>query len=169
MSALTAERLRDILLYAPKRGVFYWIKPPTNHSELLGEMAGAPRASRGKQYWVIKINGKAYPRSRLAWLYMSRSHPREQIDHINGDSLDDRWVNLREATVTQNAWNHSKRKRKKDFHLPMGVCTADSGKYRARISYQGRDLLLGTFNTVEEARNVYVDARRKLYGEFSGL
>lgn len=158
--------LKSILLYAPNKGVFYWITPPSGHSELLGEEAGCARPGvTGKAYHNIQIHGVKYKRSRLAFLYMQGCWPSNQIDHINGDSLDDRWFNLRDVTATQNAWNHKKRAKRSD--LPMGVRANKSGRFSARIAVNGQSIQIGTFDTAQQAEEAYRKAREKYYGEFA--
>jgi len=94
--------------------------------------------------------------------------PSDCIDHINGNSLDDRPENLRNATITQNAWNHFKRAKKQN--LPMGVrINASSGKYAARIAYNKKLITIGTFKTAEEAHNAYINYKKELYGEYAGI
>ena len=158
------QYLKSRLLYAPKSGLFYWIKPPANHSELFGEQAGTAQDAE-KPYHVIQVDGVKYKRSRLAFLYVTGSFPLHCIDHINGNSLDDRWENLREATVMQNAWNHKGRSKKSD--LPMGVRTNASGRYAARIGVNGKQIQIGTFETVAQASEAYLAARRKYFGQFA--
>ena len=51
------------------------------------------------------VNRKPYPAHRLAWLYMTGEMPSEQIDHINLVKNDNRFCNLRKATMPQNQWN----------------------------------------------------------------
>jgi len=158
------RELKSRLLYAPRKGVFYWIKPPKAHAELLGEKAGTIQ-NGDKPYNVIQIDGKKYRQGRLAFLYMEGRWPAECIDHINGNSLDDRWMNLREATVTQNAWNHKGRKKKSD--LPMGVRLNSSGRFAARIGLNGKQIQIGTFDTKQQAVQAYSNARRKYYGQYA--
>lgn len=158
--------LKSMLLYAPLRGVFYWILPPLGHAELLGEEAGSPTPTRGgKAYHHIQIDGVKHKRSRLAFLYMEGRWPSDQIDHISGNSLDDRWINLRDVTATQNAWNHKKRARRLD--MPMGVRVNSSGRFAARIGVNGKQIQIGTFDTIEEAASAYQLGRKKYYGEFA--
>lgn len=165
---LSAERLRNILSYSPDTGKFVWLSPSKYHKDLLWQEAGCEQSHNKKRYHAIKIDGLYHKRSRLAFLYMTGRHPQHQIDHISGDSLDDRWCNLREATTTENAWNHRGRKREHS-DLPMGVCYSNSQTFRARISVNKKHLYLGTFKTPEEAHSVYLKAREKYYGRFSGL
>lgn len=164
---LDASRLRSILHYNPETGVMVWLKPSPYHAEKAGQLAGSPTPSGcGKAYVNISIDGKKHKRSRLAWLYMTGEQPSLQIDHINGDSLDDRWSNLRQATATQNAWNHHKRAKRSD--LPMGVrVNASSGRFAARIAVNKAMMSLGTFDTPQEAAAAYQEARERFYGDFA--
>lgn len=165
MIEITPNRLMQILRYEPETGSFTWLCPTKYHPRLEGAIAGQAVPSRnGKRYWSIQIDGRKWKRSRLAFLYMTGRMPSECIDHINGDSLDDRWENLREATITENAWNH--KARKKRSKTPMGV-REQRGKYAARIAVNKRQITIGTFLTQEEASAAYRNAREKYYGEFA--
>jgi len=164
MTDLTRDQLKEILVYSPKRGVFTWVNPPPQHAGLIGDEAGSA-APGDKPYWNIQIGGRKYKRSRLAFLFMTGLYPKDCIDHINGDSLDDRWVNLREATITQNAWNHKGRKKQSD--TPMGVRRLPNGKYVSRIGVNKALITLGTFSELSDAVNAYQEARSIYYGEFA--
>ena len=166
MSEITREHVLDILDFDSGTGKFYWKNPPKYHPDLQGKEAGSARMGRGgKQYWVIKINRIARKRGRLVFLVLNGRWPDPCIDHINGDSLDDLPINLREATVTQNAWNH--RTRAKTTNLPMGVRSAGE-RFASRISINKKHLFLGMFDTPELAAEVYISKRKELYGEYSG-
>jgi hypothetical protein len=162
---IDATRLRQILEYDPDTGIFLWLAPSKHHAEKVGKVAGVSTPSNGKFYVKISIDGKKYSRSRLAFLYMTGRWPTEFIDHINGNSLDDRWQNLREASATQNAWNHKTRKRSKD--LPMGVRQDVRGKYVARIGHNKTLITIGTFDTVQAAQDAYQNERSVRYGKFA--
>jgi hypothetical protein len=141
--------------------------PPSNHAGLLGKEAGgiSPHHSNSG-YWVIRLNGKAMKRSHVIFLCATGLRP-SMIDHINGDSLDDGISNLREVTVTQNAWNH--RSRRKKEKTPMGVRILPSGKFQARIACHRKTLYLGVFDTAESANAAYLAKRVALFGEYSGV
>jgi len=82
---LTAIRLRKVLSYAPATGIFRW-KVSASTRAPVGTIAGA---KNGRGYRQIRIDGRPYSASRLAWLYMTG--------------------NLREATSSPNR-NRPKRK-----------------------------------------------------------
>ena len=86
-------------------------------------------------------------------------------DHRNHDGLDNRKSNLREATFSQNmqnrrTWNTPKASRFK------GV-SKNSGKWRARIRLNKKEIFIGNFNTEEEAAIAYNQAAKQYFGEFA--
>ena len=158
--------IKTYLDYDPNTGVMVWVNVSPYHREKNGSVAGCTTPNRhGKSYHVISLNGRKHKRSRLAFAWMTGRWPVHQIDHINGDSTDDRWENLREATPTQNAWNHHRRSKKST--LPMGVRSNPSGRFSARIAVNKRMVQVGTFDTPEQAGAAYLEARRQYYGQFA--
>jgi HNH endonuclease len=95
---LTAKRLRDVLSYAPTTGIFRW-KVSASSRAPVGAIAGA---KNGRGYHQIRIGGRPYSASRLAWLYMTGKWPNSEISYINGKPSDTRWANLRKATSSQS-------------------------------------------------------------------
>src|SRR6516164_7858379 len=87
---LTANRLRKILSYAPATGIFRW-KVSASTRAPVGTIAGA---KNGRGYRQIRIDGRPYSASRLAWLYMTRKWPNSEISYFNGKPSDMRWANL---------------------------------------------------------------------------
>lgn len=149
-----------------RAGKLFWRNPPKQHPRLLGTEAGCPRANRnGKKYWVVKIGGKAFKRGRLMFLAFHGVMPDPQVDHWDGNSLNDKPGNLREATGTQNAWNHRKRARR--IPLPMGVRSMKSGRFQARIAVNKKMIHLGAFETPDLAHAKYIEARKEFYREFA--
>jgi hypothetical protein len=102
---ITAERLRELFNYDPETGVWRWIARSSPYSCIcVGDVAGRVG---GRGYRGIKIDKREYPAARLAWLYMTGEWPRAEIDHVNGNRVDNRWCNLREASNSQNNANKS--------------------------------------------------------------
>ena len=73
----------------------------------------------------------------------------DRVDHINQVRSDNRLENLRWSNATLNAWNCEKTK---------GYYLKPSGRFRAQIGYEGKVIVLGTFDTKEEARARYLEA-----------
>lgn len=167
MIEISKERILDALTPHLPSGKFFWRRPHKYHAEKFGTEAGCARRGRNnKFYWYIRIDGKTYKRAHLIFCVTHGHFASPCIDHINGNSLDDRPCNLREATVTENAWNHKGRARR--HQLPMGVrLIPKSGRYQARISCNKKQIHLGAFDTPEEAHGVYLAKRKELFGEFA--
>lgn len=153
-SGLTQSRLCEVLRYDRDTGAFFWIKS-TSKKKLVGKIAG--NITRG--YWEIAIDGRQYKAHRLAWLYELGRWPVKDIDHINGERADNRFLNLREATRSQNCMNRGYR-RGVAWHSQMG-------KWRAYITIKGRQKSLGLFDKKDEAFAARKIAEIKLYGEFA--
>lgn len=94
--------------------------------------------------------------------------PKElQVDHINGDKLDNRKQNLRLCTMEQNQFNRPKRKSKSGFR---GVYWVErKKKWRAAIKYRGKTIHLGYFHDKKKAAIRYNEEIFKIAGEFARL
>jgi len=57
------------------------------------------------EYLNVWIAGKSYRANRAAWVYVTGKQPKGVIDHENGWKHDNRWENLRDLTLSQNALN----------------------------------------------------------------
>jgi len=112
----TKQRSRDlehcylisILEYEKSAGTFIWKVNRKNGSKS-GTIAGSPmKTNCGKTYWRITINGMQYLAHRLAWFYINKSWPDDQIDHIDGNGLNNNINNLRSVTGLENHRNKRK-------------------------------------------------------------
>lgn len=157
MSELTREYLLWSLDYEPMTGIFIWLNPPRNHSEKKGRVAGHTSQAG---YVKIKLNGRHYPAHRLAWFYVYGWWP-AMIDHMNGDRADNRIVNLKPCTNTENTQNHTRTHGKSG--LPVGVRRTNGGQYQARITSNKTVHHLGVFRTKEEAKLAYDKKRKEVH------
>lgn len=148
---LTAEFVRERIIYEPDTGEFYW------------RASGMPAGTINQRgYRTIPFKGRHYLAHRLAWLLVHGVWPTHFIDHANLNRLDNRLVNLRPATRQQNNRNSLRSRRD---GLPRGV-TARNGRFRAQITIDGRCRKLGTYDTPEAAHEAYKAVAVGLYGEF---
>jgi hypothetical protein len=85
-----------------------------------------------------------------------------QVDHIDGDGLNNRRSNLRVATKQQNNWNVKRDGRLKGVY-PSGT------RWAARINLNGKEIHLGVHATIEEAAHVYDAAAIHYFGEYACL
>jgi len=100
-------------------------------------------------------------------LLMESSSGDRSIDHINGDGLDNRRCNLRPASPCQQLANQRRLHRDNVSGFKGVSIEKRTGKWRARIMVEGRDISLGQFDSIEAAAAAYDIAARKLSGEFA--
>ena len=93
--------------------------------------------------------------------------PDEQIDHINGDGLDNRRCNLRLCTQTENSRNQRKTRGSSRY---KGVCwSANRKRWQVDIKSPERRIFLGYFTDETQAGLAYDQAARDLFGDFACL
>lgn len=88
------------------------------------------------------------------------------VDHIDGDTLNNRRSNLRVATHAENGRN-SRRSRANTSGFKGVWWHRRGSKWRAGICVAGKKIFLGGFSTPEEAHAAYVAAATVLHGEFA--
>lgn len=159
-------KITEALAYDQVSGNFTWKR------DLRGMVRKGKVAGRKNNYGYIVIGwgNREYPAHRLAWFFVTGTWPENQIDHINGTRDDNRWSNLRQATVTENRRNCIGQPGKRKFSKYKGVGFNDKNKFSkwvARIVVGGRAIHLGSFKTEEQAASAYVEAERKYFGEFA--
>ena len=159
---LTQARLRELLDYDPLTGVFV-------HKTTRGRLCKAGQVAGYLHQWGyihINISGKIYKAHRLAWLYVHGSFPPNHIDHINGNRSDNRLVNLRPATKSENGCN-----RGAAADNTSGWCGVSfdksRGKYIAQISVEKIYRHLGRYDSPEIAAAVYNHVVVQVHGEFA--
>lgn len=96
-STLTQSRLKELLHYDHGTGVF--TRRQTAGGKKAGSTAGFAQSTGRRQF---RVDGKAYTTARLVWLYVHGSFPLAQIDHINGDTNDNRASNLRTTKLPKD-------------------------------------------------------------------
>lgn len=149
--------LKEIVHYDPFTG--YFTSLVRRGSKV---MVGDKLGSENKGYLYIMINYNKYLAHRLAWFYMNGEWPKE-IDHINGNPSDNRWANLRVATHRQNLANC---KLKTNNSTGYKGVSKNRGKYQAQIRVEGKRLMLGRFNTMQEASVAYEQKAVEFFGEY---
>jgi len=160
---ITPEELRKLLKYDPETGEFTWLVKRSNKDA--GDIAGTINKLGYRQ---ISIDYKLYTGHRLAWLYMTGSWPAACIDHINGNPADNRWCNLRQATMSENQHNRRKTKRNSSGAKGVTLCKA-TGKWVAQIMAHRKYHLIGRFSSLEKAKAAYEKAANRLHGEFARI
>jgi HNH endonuclease len=163
---LTAKRLRSLLSYNRDTGEFHWLPRPDNPA-LSARIAGKLAGHNAGDYWRIRIDGRNYAAHRLAWLYVKGWHAPSDVDHWDGNGLNNRWTNLRACTSkAQNCQNLKRTPSSKGS--PTG-CTwlARRQKWQVYIGANGKRVFVGLFPSRETAERAYLDAAAELHGAYS--
>lgn len=106
-------------------------------------------------YYQIIISKKKYYLHRIIgylFLGLDIDNPEQYIDHIDGNVINNYLENLRIVTSHENDFNRTKAK---------GYCfDKQYNKFKSNIKFNGKTIHLGHFDTKEEARKAYVDAKK---------
>jgi len=146
-------------------GDFYRKKANSNRVKV-GSKAGCVWTNKrtGKQYVKVCFNYKMYLIHRLIWAWHGYSlEPNQEIDHIDGNSLNNCIENLRAATRKQNAENR-KGANKNSKSGEKGVCWHKaSRRWQSHINYNGTKKHLGLYETKEDAIDARITAEKEYY------
>ena len=165
---MTPKELKSQLHYDPRTGSWTWLvrRAGRRRNGQPGCIVRNKSTSGGHRY--IRVDGRSYMSSHLAWLYMTGKWPVHEMDHRNGIGWDDRFENLREATHSQNLLNQQHIRKNNSARL-RGVHRNNSkaSPWRASIDVNGKRKHLGCFASAIEAHQAYKAASLELCGEFS--
>ena len=156
---ISKEELDKLFEYDPETGVFK-SKTARPRSGPAGTAVGWPDKDG---YLRVNINYKSYPLHRIAFVMMGEELP-INVDHINGVVDDNRWENLRAATLSQNACNRELRQKPKSGY--KGVRWV-GGKWVAIVKSKGKQHYGGRYLKPEDAFKAACRLREQLFGEFA--
>jgi len=151
------QNLKELFDY--KDGNLYWKK--SKGRRIAGTLAG----TKSHTYCQVCINYVLYRNHRLIWIYHNNECPKE-IDHINGNTFDNRIENLRNCSKSQNQFN--KKISKNNTSSIKGISwSKQKKKWRARISVDGQEKHIGFFDCLKKAEKAISQKRILLHGVFS--
>jgi hypothetical protein len=160
-SPMTAAIARELWTYDPATGILRW---RNNRSQMkAGDRAGSDPQPPDRYSQVgarIEGDSRLYMVHRVIWLMMTGAWPKADIDHIDGDILNNRWTNLRDVPTQLNCQNQRRAQRNNKSGLLGVTWSGQHGKWRARIHVDGKKRHLGLFQTKEEAHECYLEAKR---------
>jgi len=157
---INIDYVKSILDYNKDTGIITW-KIGNGKRAVQGNEAGY---ITDEGYRAIGINGKYIKSHRIAWAMHYGFQPDFQIDHINGIKNDNRIINIRLATQSQN---------KSNVNAPItntsGVkgVVKRNGRYIAQIKHNQKNIYIGTFDNISDAEKARIEVEKKLFGEFS--
>jgi hypothetical protein len=106
---------------------------------------------------VIYKDNKSYQiyGHRLSWFLHYGELPRKHIDHIDGNRSNNRIINLRDVNHQHNMFNMTKAK---GYYY-----SSKKERYLAEIMLNYKKIFLGTFKKEQDARNAYLEAKKKYH------
>lgn len=116
---------------------------------------------------ITSISPQGYARVGRDLLHRRIAQPSkgECVDHINGDKLDNRRSNLRLCDESQNAANRHAVLSKSGL---KGVCwEKQTRKWRATITVHYKQISLGRYHKLDDAKQAYNKASVKYFGKFA--
>jgi len=167
MVTTTITELRKAFTYQPETGFIVAARPFGRH--LHREAGGRRDFNLHHGYRAVQHLGTLYLAHRLAWALMTGAWPEHEIDHINGQTDDNRWLNLREVTRSENMQNQAtpascKRRTSVFLGVSMPASTVGNPKpWAANIKINGRNQNLGYFAEEWEAAVAYLNAKDELH------
>ena len=149
------SQLRELVHYDPLTGI------------LTRREDGAELGYQDKTgYRNVRLLGHTLGVHRVIWAVTHGYWPHIQIDHKDGDKINNRYHNLREATPSQQIQHQNLRSQ--NTSGVKGVSWhKDREKWRARVRHDGTEHHFGYFDTIEEATNVVREKRVELHGRFA--
>ena len=154
------ETLPLALRYDPATGKLYWRDD--------WYPASRPRAEAGyndRGYVYLHHRGRNLLAHRVAWFLHYGEWPPQEVDHIDGDSTNNRIENLRLADRRQNSFNRPKYKCNKSGY--KGVFRRNNGRYQSRVGYDGELIVVGSFACPIEAARAYDRKAIELHGDYA--
>lgn len=168
---LTKEYLNTVLSY--ESGVLYWKYNPKRLGRWNSRYSNKPITCVGSHGYIcfnLTYEGISYHLLAHRAIYcMEYGYWPKEIDHINGDRVDNHIGNLRECTSSENKINIPVRKH--NANKVKGICRGKdkldgTPRFLAYTAKNGKIIYLGTFNTAEDAKLAYDLSVQEIYGEF---
>lgn len=119
------------------------------------------RDSRGEVRYAVRRCGRTFMSMHR---FIISPPVGMEVDHIDGNGLNNQRSNLRICTRLENGRNH-KRVRVDNTSGHRGI-DIQNGKYRARITVGGATIHIGCFHAFADAVQAYNGAAIKYFGEF---
>lgn len=162
------EMLLATLTYDPETGILRW-----KHGGR-GKMAGAIAGCVAKNgYRYVRIGGRKGGRHLLAqrviWVMVTGQQPNGDVDHENGRRDANRFVNLREASRSENLAHRTKLMKNNTSGFSGVYFNSQSGKWRAEVKFKGKKLHIGSFNSPKEAAEARKAKCADLLGPFASI
>jgi len=167
MSKLTKPMLSQQVLrewFDYRDGNLHWIESPGRRVKA-GSKAGRIWTNKGgKQYILITFKGKTYKAHRFIFAWHGYPlEPNQEIDHIDGNGLNNDIHNLRACTTKENLENRKGANKNSKTGIRGVSLHKNRNKWQACIQHNGKQIHLGYYVTIEEAEKAAIAARKELF------
>ena len=152
----TKDYLNSLFVY--KDGNLFWKE--TKGRIVNGSLAG----TKSHHYHQICIDYKIYRTHRLIWIFHN-GNTNFMIDHINGNSFDNRIENLRTCDLSENSFNSKIYSTNTSGVKCVSWCKQKQ-KWRARIVVKRKEIHVGYFDNLNDAKISIELAKKNLHKEF---
>lgn len=156
------EYLRSLFTYEPDTGLLRWRIARAQMK--IGDAAGAQRGEAG--YLQVSIDRKLYRVHLVIWKMVTGEEPPHFLDHENTIKKDNRWVNIRCATKSQNQANVGLTTKNTTGHKGVFWYKA-YGKWAVQVWKNGVAHFGGYHDKVDDAVAAANKLRESLFGEFA--
>jgi len=153
------EFLKQFFEYAD--GKLYW-KNDRGRGVKKGNRAGHLQHTG---YWIVQLGKKHYREHRIIFMMHHGFLPKE-VDHIDGDKLNNNIENLRACSSSENSINKKLDCRNK-LKIKNVSFYKQLQKYKVQLCVKGKDIHIGYFDDVNEAATAAHQAREKYFGSFA--
>lgn len=165
---INIERLHEVLDYDPFTGLFHW-KLRLSDCIQIGAEAGCVTAQNGREYVVIRFDGRLHLAHRLAWAHHYGEQPPPKIDHEDGNGCHNWIKNLRAATQSQNSANMRKTVQSSTGFRGVYPYGTTGALFEAKAMKDYKTVHFGVHNTPEAAYEAYCLGVKSLFGEFASV
>lgn len=130
-----------------------------------GDVAGSIK--KRENTWRVTLCGKSYYAHRVIWqLHNPEKELPTAIDHIDRNSLNNIYSNLRAASTKQNLYNRTSTKEGVKFR---GVFHQSENSWQQRIQVEGKKVGLGSYSSPELQALQYDEQAKRYFGDFQVL
>jgi hypothetical protein len=153
--------LSDIVeIFEYRDGNLYWKKAISKKTKI-GKIAG----SKCNDYKRVAFHGQEHYVHRIIFAMHNGFMPKF-VDHIDNNKSNNRIENLRQATWSENQWNHKIRANNKSGVKGVSWVSRDK-LWKAQCFVNGINNQLGHYKDLEEAKKVVIEFRQQNHGNFA--